>query len=120
MKKMIVLWLVCFMAGCSSQELPKTITADETLEKMQQGAVLLDVREPAEYRQGHIENSINLSLQAVEKEIANIVSDKHSVIIVYCQSGNRSRQAAHMLADMGYTEVYDLGGIGSWPYAIVK
>ena len=87
---------------------------------MQQGAVLLDVREAAEYRQGYIEDSINLPLQTVEKEIVNIVSDKHSVIIVYCQSGNRSRQAAHMLADMGYTEVYDLGGIGSWPYSIVK
>lgn len=77
------------------------------------GAVLLDVRTPQEYSEGHIPESKNVPLQALDK-IRNIVDNKDTELFVYCYSGSRSRQAAAMLGQMGYTNVKNIGGISSY------
>lgn len=81
---------------------------------------LLDVRTVNEYKQGHIENAINIPNESIGHEISAQLKDKEQNIFVYCLSGHRSMQACKKLSDMGYTHVYSIGGIGSWPGKIVK
>ena len=77
------------------------------------GAVLLDVRTPQEYREGHIPGSKNLPLQTIDK-VDSIVENKDTVLYVYCHSGARSRQAVSYLQHMGYTNVNNIGGIAAY------
>jgi len=77
------------------------------------GAVLVDVRTPQEYRDGHIPESKNVPLQSLE-EMEGVVKDPKTPVFVYCYSGARSRQAAAMLGRMGYSSVKNIGGIADW------
>ena len=77
------------------------------------GAVLLDVRTPDEYRQGHIPGSKNVPLQSIDKA-TDMIADKSTPIFVHCLSGARSRQAAAALQQMGYTNVTNIGGISAY------
>lgn len=74
------------------------------------GAVLLDVRTPEEYRQGHIPTSRNIPLHTLQVE-NSVPCDKNTPLFVYCQSGVRSRQAVAVLGKMGYTDIRNIGGI---------
>lgn len=78
-----------------------------------QGAVLLDVRTPSEYRQGHIPGSVNLPLQDIE-HAPGLPESKDSMLFVYCRSGNRSRLATQMLQSMGYKNAKNIGGIAAY------
>ncbi len=78
-----------------------------------ENAVLLDVRTPQEYREGHIPGSKNVPLQTIDK-VASVTENKDTVLFVYCYSGARSRQAAATLQHMGYTNVTDIGGIAAY------
>ena len=75
--------------------------------------VLLDVRTPDEYRQGHIPGSKNVPLQSISK-VADMIDNKSTPIFVHCLSGARSRQAAAILKQMGYTNVKNIGGISAY------
>ena len=77
------------------------------------GAVLLDVRTPQEYREGHIPGSQNVPLQQLDK-VEEITENKDTVLYVYCRSGARSRQAVSLLNHMGYTNVHNIGGIAAY------
>ena len=77
------------------------------------GAVLLDVRTPEEYRNGHIPGSRNIPLQTIDS-VSTVVENKDTSLYVYCQSGARSRQAAGVLKQMGYTNVNNIGGIAAY------
>ena len=77
------------------------------------GAVLLDVRTPQEYREGHIPGSKNVPLQTIDK-ISSVADNKNIPLFVYCYSGARSRQASAMLQHMGYTNVNNIGGIAEY------
>ena len=76
-------------------------------------AVLLDVRTPQEYREGHIPGSKNVPLQTIDK-VTSVAENKDTALYVYCHSGARSRQAANYLQHMGYTNVTDIGGIAAY------
>ena len=78
-----------------------------------EGAVLLDVRTPQEYREGHIPGSKNVPLQTIDK-ISSVADNKDIPLFVYCYSGGRSRQATSMLQHMGYTNVQNIGGIAAY------
>ncbi|MBR3755828.1 MAG: rhodanese-like domain-containing protein [Firmicutes bacterium] len=84
-----------------------------------QGAVLLDVRTPQEFKSGHIPQSKNIPLQTIEK-VSSVVKNKDTALYVYCQSGARSRQAASALKGMGYTNVKNIGGIAAYTGRVVK
>ena len=76
-------------------------------------AVLLDVRTPQEYREGHIPGSKNVPLQTLDK-VTSIAENKDTALYVYCHSGARSRQAVSYLQYMGYTNVNNIGGIAAY------
>ena len=82
--------------------------------------IILDVRTEGEYNQGHIPNSILVPDAYLRDEIEEKIPDKNTKILVYCRSGRRSAASAKLLIEMGYTDVYDFGGIMDWPYDIVK
>lgn len=87
--------------------------------KVTDGAVLVDVRTPQEYKDGHIPGSKNVPLQSLDA-IARVASQKETPLFVYCHSGARSRQAAGILGRMGYANVKNLGGIVSYTGKIVR
>ena len=71
---------------------------------------LIDVRSGQEYEEGHLNGAINIPLFNIEKEIGNVVRNKNDIIILYCSSGNRSKEAKMILENLGYQEVYNLKG----------
>jgi len=77
------------------------------------GAVLLDVRTPQEYAQGHIPGSKNVPLQGLGR-VRSVAQDENTPLFAYCYSGARSRQAASILQSMGYTSVINIGGISNY------
>lgn len=76
-------------------------------------AVLLDVRTPGEYREGHIPGSKNLDVSSI-RSADSVIRDKQTPLFVYCYSGSRSAQATSALKAMGYTNVNNIGGISGW------
>lgn len=77
------------------------------------GAVLLDVRTPQEYREGHIPGSKNIPLQEINR-INTVADEKGTPLFVYCHSGARSRQAVSTLQRMGYQNAKNIGGISAY------
>lgn len=82
--------------------------------------IILDVRTQEEYDDGHIKNAVLIPDYEIEGTAESKLADKNQKILVYCRSGRRSKNAAQTLANMGYTNVYDFGGIIDWPYETVK
>lgn len=80
--------------------------------------VILDVRTQAEYDEGHIPGATLIPHDAVPTAAEDALPDKDQLILVYCRSGNRSKQASQALVELGYTNVVEFGGINSWPYEI--
>ena len=83
------------------------------------GHVVLDVRHQDEYNAGHIPEAILIPNESIGTEPPAELSDKNQIILIYCRSGNRSKQAAQKLFDMGYTNIYEFGGINTWKGEIV-
>lgn len=82
--------------------------------------ILLDVRTPEEYAEAHIAGAVLLTDSNIEAQAAEVLPDKDKVIYVYCRSGRRSAASSALLAEMGYTNVYDMGGIIDWTYGTVS
>lgn len=100
----------------------KNISAAELQLRLKEDAelVVLDIREKDDYESGHIKNAIMLAQNEVAHEIEDIAPSKDTPICVYCYSGNRSKRAGMILEYLGYTDVYNLGGIDKWTYDLVK
>lgn len=82
-------------------------------------AVLLDVREEAEYITGHAQNAVLLPVDELNDETAmDAIPELGTPVLVYCRSGYRSNVAAHRLEEYGYEEIYDLGSLIGWPYGL--
>ncbi len=80
--------------------------------------VILDVRTQAEYDEGHIPGAILIPHDTVTTAAEDALPDKGQLVLVYCRSGNRSKQASQTLVDLGYTNVVEFEGINSWPYEV--
>ena len=98
---------------------PKNINQGIEEYRKTEGAVLLDVRTPGEYAEGHIENSVNLPVQEIDGA-GERLPDKNAALFVYCHSGVRSAHAVRLLKKMGYANVNDIGGILSYRGETVK
>ena len=94
------------------------ITAQQAKEKIDSGEdiIIVDVRTQEEYEEAHIPGALLIPNETIGEEKPEQLSDIDAEILIYCRSGNRSAQAAKKLANMGYTNVYDFGGIKDWPY----
>ena len=99
----------------------KKITSDEAKKIMEtEKTIVVDVRTTEEYNEGHIPNAISIPLETIEKEAEAKLKNKDDLILVYCRSGRRSREAALKLIEKGYTNVIDFGGIKDWNGEVVK
>mgnify|MGYP000953135677 FL=1 len=99
----------------------KKITSDEAKKMMEtQKVIVVDVRTLEEYNEGHIPNAISIPLETIENKAEVKLKNKDDLILVYCRSGRRSREAALKLIENGYTNVIDFGGIKDWNGEVVK
>ena len=101
----------------SSPDKYRMIGMEEAAAMMEQeeNHLILDVRTPEEFAQGHIPGAVNLPNEDIGTEPPALLPDKEQLIMVYCRSGNRSKQASQKLADMGYSNIVEFGGIIDWP-----
>ena len=122
MKKLIPILLSALMfTGCSGTSNSQTntyrqITMDEAVNMMAQetGYIILDVRRPDEYAAGHIPNAINVPNESIGTDEIPELPDKNQLIMVYCRSGRRSKEASEKLVKLGYTNIVEFGGILDW------
>lgn len=140
MKKLFwVILLIVFIAACNRKTMQKgteeksmntsqdiilyeQITAKDAKKIMdqQEDYVILDVRTKSEYDASHIGNAMLLPLDDIDEEATDILPDKDQLLLVYCRSGVRSKEAALQLAELGYTNIKEFGGIIDWPYDVVR
>lgn len=123
--KRILSFIFCLLllTGCGGNIADSSyeqITQEAAKEMMDtQDVIILDVREQEEYDSGHIPGAVLLPVGTIDEDTAaEVIPEKDSTLLVYCRSGNRSRTAASALAELGYTNIYEFGGINTWPYEI--
>lgn len=123
MKTMLPLLLafLLVLSGCGqapADSAYQQISQERAKEMMDtQQVLVLDVREQAEYDSGHIPGALLLPVGTIEEDTAAaVIPEKDTVVLVYCRSGNRSKTSAAALAALGYSHVYEFGGINTWPY----
>ena len=123
----ILLIMLFVLSGCSSVKEEqnkagyKQISQEEAKEMMgrDDGHVIVDVRRQDEYDAGHIPGAILIPNESIGHGAPEALPDYDQVILIYCRSGNRSKQASEKLATMGYTNIYEFGGINTWTGEIV-
>ena len=120
MKKIIpFLMALLLLAGCGAQSEESTyrqINAEEAAAMMEEESsyIILDVRTAQEYSEKHIPGAINIPNETIGTEDIPELPDKEQLILVYCRSGNRSKQASEKLVKLGYTNIIEFGGINDW------
>ena len=122
MKKLIPILLSALMltgcAGPSNHQINtyRSITMDEAMTMMAQesGYIILDVRRPDEFTAGQIPNAINVPNETIGTDEIPELPDKDQLIMVYCRSGRRSKEASEKLVKLGYTNIVEFGGILDW------
>ena len=127
MKKLIPILLSALMfTGCAStsnnqRNTYRQITVDEAATMMAQEAnyIILDVRRPDEFAAGHIPNAINVPNETIGTAEIPELPDKNQLIMVYCRSGRRGKEASKKLVKLGYTNIVEFGGILDWKGEIV-
>ena len=129
MKQILVILLCMFitLSGCSSEKEQEgsvaymMISQEEAKEMMARddGHVVVDVRRQDEYDAGHIPGAILIPNESIGCDSPEALPDYDQIILIYCRSGNRSKQAAEKLVAMGYKHIYEFGGINTWTGEIV-
>ena len=120
MKRIIpFLMALLLLAGCGAQSEESTyrqVNAEEADSMMEEetGYIILDVRTAQEYSEKHIPGAINIANESIGTEDIPELPDKEQLILVYCRSGNRSKQASEKLVKLGYTNIVEFGGINDW------
>ena len=127
MKRLIlgIASLLILLTGCGGTEMKtdyQQISQEEAKNMMDtQEVIVLDVREQDEFDAGHIPGALLLPVGTIsELSAAAVIPEPDSVVLVYCRSGNRSKTASSALAKLGYTNIYEFGGINTWPYEVEK
>ena len=120
----VVLMLISLLVGCidgNNKNVYEQITPDEAKALMdsEEGYIILDVRTPEEFAERHIEGAILIPDYEIGEKAESILTDKEQLILVYCRSGRRSKNAANELATLGYTNIKEFGGINDWKYGTV-
>lgn len=121
MKRIIpILMALLLLSGCATQSAKKTyrqITMEEAVTMLEEETeyIILDVRTAEEYSEKHIPGAINIANESIGTEDIPELPDKDQLILVYCRSGNQSKQASEKLVKLGYTNIVEIGGINSWP-----
>ena len=125
MKRILPIFLAALLlVGCAApaEEITyRQINMDEAITMMEEGSgyIILDVRTPEEFAEKHIPGAINVANETIGTDEIPELPDKDQLILVYCRSGNRSKQASEKLVALGYTNIVEFGGINDWPGEIV-
>ena len=116
----LLLALVLLLTACAQAASYEQITQEEAKQIMDttNGYILLDTRTREEYDQSHIPGALLIPHTEIAERAEEALPDKDQLILVYCRSGNRSKQASEVLAELGYTHVKEFGGIHTWPYEV--
>ncbi|MGI6608450.1 MAG: rhodanese-like domain-containing protein [Erysipelotrichaceae bacterium] len=120
-KSLFFLVLLLILTGCNKNRSTYiSITTSEAIEMMEseEDYIILDVRTLAEYEAGHIKGAVNFPNENIGNQMLDILPDKDQLIFVYCRSGNRSKSASLKLAEIGYTNIVEIGGINLWPFEL--
>ena len=121
MKRILPIFLAALLlAGCAApaEEITyRQVNMDEAITMMEEGSgyIILDVRTPEEFAEKHIPGAINVANETIGTDEIPELPDKDQLILVYCRSGNRSKQASEKLVALGYTNIVEFGGINDWP-----
>ena len=118
-KTLLSVLAIFVLAGCNKETAEnsyKQISMDEAVTMMAEETdyIILDVRTPEEFAEKHIPNAINVPNETIGKDDIPELPRKDQMIFVYCRSGNRSKHASEKLAKLGYTNIYEFGGINDW------
>ena len=118
----LLLALVLLLTACAQAASYEQITQEEAKQIMDttNGYILLDTRTQEEYDQSHIPGALLIPHTKIAERAEEELPDKDQVILVYCRSGNRSKQASEVLVELGYTNVKEFGGIIDWPYEVTE
>ena len=124
---LLILSVVMLLSGCASANSSPSasytqITQEEAKEMMKKddGHIIIDVRRQDEYDEGHIPGAVLIPNESITDKQPEELPELDQIILVYCRSGRRSKEASQKLADIGYTHVYEFGGINTWTGEIVK
>ena len=126
MKWIPILMALLLLSGCAAQaqkeQSYRQIDMDEAIAMMEAESdyIILDVRTPEEFGEKHIPGAINVANETIGSEEIPELPDKDQLILVYCRSGNRSKQASEKLVALGYTNIIEFGGINDWPGEVVS
>ena len=126
MKWIPILMALLLLSGCAAQvqkeQSYRQINMDEAIAMMEaeNDYIILDVRTPEEFSEKHIPGAINIANETIGSEEIPELPDKDQLILVYCRSGNRSKQASEKLVALGYTNIIEFGGINDWPGEVVS
>ena len=128
LKVVPLLLVILLLAGCAettggeNDATYRQITMSEAVEMMasESDYIILDVRRPDEFAAGHIPNAVNIPNESIGADEVDELPDKDRLILVYCRSGNRSKQASEKLVRLGYTNIVECGGILDWKGEIEK
>ena len=128
LKVVPLLLVILLLAGCvettggENDATYRQITMSQAVEMMasESDYIILDVRRPDEFATGHIPNAINIPNESIGTDEISELPDKDQLILVYCRSGNRSKQASQKLVKLGYSNVVEFGGINNWKGEIEK
>ena len=110
------------LIGKLKEDVEKAEIKEEAKEMMTKndGHVIVDVRRQDEYDEGHIPGAVLIPNESITDKQPEQLPDLNQVILIYCRSGRRSKEASQKLADMGYTNIYEFGGINTWNGEIEK
>ena len=123
---LLLIFAALLLTACnkSSVDMPsyKQISQSEAKEMMAKddGHIVVDVRREDEYNAGHIPGAIRVTNEEIGDTMPEELPDLNQIILVYCRSGRRSKEASEKLAKIGYTNVYEFGGIIDWDGEVVK
>ena len=126
MKWIPILMALLLLSGCAAQapqeQSYRQIDMDEAIAMMEAESdyIILDVRTPEEFSEKHIPGAINVANETIGSEEIPELPDKDQLILVYCRSGNRSKQASEKLVALGYTNIVEFGGINDWQGEVVS
>ncbi len=120
MKYIAIILSLLLLTGCAAAPAEGTyrqISMDEAVKMMEEeeNYIVLDVRRADEFAAGHIPGAIHVANESIGTDEIPELPDKDQLILVYCRSGRRSKEASQKLADLGYTNIVEFGGINDWP-----
>ena len=123
-RTLLYLLVPCMLlSGCQkTASAYECISAEQAKHLMdtEKNYIILDVRRQDEYDLGHIPGAILIPNEVISEQAEEILKNKQQLILVYCRSGRRSKEAAQKLCNLGYTNIKEFGGINDWPYQVTR